>query len=66
MEQLNGMPTWLIPTIIIAAIWDAIWKLIALWQSAQRKQLTWFILLGIINSVGLLPIIYLLMHRYKN
>jgi TRAP-type mannitol/chloroaromatic compound transport system permease small subunit len=66
MEHLNGMPSWLIPAIIIAAVWDAIWRLIALWKSAQRKQLTWFIFLGIVNSVGLLPIIYLLMHRDKD
>ncbi len=45
--------------LITIAIWDVIWKLIALWKSARKSQLTWFIILAIINSVGILPILYI-------
>jgi hypothetical protein len=36
---------WLlfIVLIVLLAIWDGIWKLIALWKSARHGQLAWFI-----------------------
>ena len=45
--------------IIILAIWDGIWKLIALWKSARHNQLAWFICLAIFNTIGILPILYI-------
>jgi uncharacterized membrane protein len=49
-----------IVVIIFLAIWDGIWKLIALWKSARNNQLAWFICLAIFNTVGILPILYIL------
>jgi hypothetical protein len=46
--------------ILLLAIWDGVWKLIALWKSARRDQLAWFICLAIFNTIGILPILYLL------
>ena len=42
---------------------DLVLKGFALWKSAQRKQTWWFIALLIINSAGILPAIYLFMHK---
>lgn len=50
----------LITVIVLLAIWDGIWKLIALWKSARHNQLAWFICLAIFNTAGILPIIYIL------
>lgn len=47
--------------IILAAIWDGIWKLFALWKSARNNQLPWFICLAIFNTIGILPILYILL-----
>ncbi len=56
----------LVLVIIIAlAIWETVWKLIALWKSARKNQLTWFIVIAVFNTLGILPIIYLLLHRKK-
>jgi predicted permease len=49
-----------ISVIVVLAIWDGIWKLIALWKSARNDQLAWFICLAIFNTVGVLPILYIL------
>ena len=49
-----------ITTIILLAIWDGVWKLIALWKSARHDQLAWFICLAIFNTAGILPILYIL------
>ncbi len=39
--------------------WEIFWKGLALWHSGRRGQATWFIVLIIVNTVGILPIIYL-------
>jgi hypothetical protein len=46
--------------IVLLAIWDGVWKLIALWKSARHNQLAWFICLAIFNTAGILPILYIL------
>jgi len=58
MEQL--FPNALIGLIVIPiAIWDGVWKAIALWKSARNNHLAWFICLAIFNTIGILPIIYI-------
>lgn len=52
---------WLIPLVI----WDAAWKGIGLWKSAKNNQMKWFIAMFILNTVGLLPIIYLKFFQKK-
>ena len=49
--------------LILVALWDGVWKLIALWKSARHNQLAWFICLAIFNTVGLLPILYILLFQ---
>lgn len=44
--------------------WELIWKALALWKSARKNELVWFICIIAINSVGLLPITYLLYDRF--
>jgi len=46
--------------IILLAIWDGVWKLIAMWKSARHNQLAWYVCLAIFNTVGILPILYIL------
>ena len=46
------------PWIYVVMAWDAVWRGIALWKSGRNNQLTWFIFLFIVNSAGILPIIY--------
>lgn len=47
---------WII-TLIVA--WSIAWKAIAAWHAARNNQLGWFIALFVVNTVGLLEIIYL-------
>lgn len=53
----------IIAAIVVVAIWDGIWKLIALWKSARHNQLAWFICLAIFNTAGVLPILYILLFQ---
>jgi predicted permease len=66
MDNLILKYSWLIILIIIFAVWDGIWKLIALWKSARNNQLGWFICLAIFNTIGILPIIYIVTHKAQN
>lgn len=42
---------------------DLVLKGFALWKSAKKEQNVWFIALLIVNSMGILPLIYLLLNR---
>ena len=44
---------------LIFAIWTLFWKGLALWKSAGEKDKIWFILLLVINTLGILDIIYI-------
>lgn len=47
------------PILIILLFWSIFWKGFALWRAARRGDRAWFIALLIINTVGILEIIYL-------
>jgi len=51
-----GISIWLLVVIII---WSYFWKLLALWKSARKGSVAWFILLALINTVGILEILYI-------
>ena len=57
---------WFIPIIIIVGIWDCVWKLIAMWKAGRNNHLAWFICIAIFNTIGILPIIYILIQRKNN
>jgi len=50
------------PWLYLLLVWDMVWRGIALWKAGRNKHLTWFIFLFIVNSIGILPIIYLIIH----
>lgn len=52
---------WVLPILI----WEVVWKAIAMWKSARNNHLVWFILVLVINSFGILPIIYLMFFQKK-
>lgn len=45
--------------LIVLVVWSLIWKGFALWRAASRGDKVWFIVLMILNTVGLLEILYL-------
>jgi hypothetical protein len=45
--------------IVVLVIWTIIWKGLALWRAAEKRSKPWFIVMLILNTVGILEIIYL-------
>ncbi len=41
-------------------VWSLIWKGLALWHAARRGEKIWYVALLLINTAGLLEIVYLL------
>ena len=54
---------WFAPIILFCVIWDATWKLIGMWKAGRNNELVWFICIAIFNTMGILPIIYILLHK---
>ena len=50
----------------LVAIWSLVWKGLALWKAARRAENIWFIVLLIINTVGILDILYLYVFSKKH
>lgn len=57
-------PTFL-SILIVLVIWEMVWKGLALWKAGKNKDLIWFILILILNTAGILPIIYLIYSNNK-
>jgi hypothetical protein len=55
----------LIPVILILGVWELIWKGIALWKCGRNNQLAWFVSILILNTAGILPILYILFFQNK-
>lgn len=47
------------PYLIAIMLWSLFWKGLALWHSSRRKEPIWFVVLLIVNTAGILEIVYL-------
>ena len=65
MLNISEREAWMIVLCIWLAIRDLIRKWIALYKAWQKSDATWFILIFIFNTCGILPIIYLILNRDK-
>ena len=58
---------WFIGFILVFAIfWSLIWKGLALWKAARQGSKKWFVALLIINTLGILEILYLYVFSKKD
>ncbi len=46
-------------SFFLLLIWSLFWKGLALWKAAQRREKIWFLVLLVVNTVGILEILYL-------
>ena len=62
MEQYFIQNSWLFVPLLI---WTIPWGGVALWKAARNDSKPWFIALLLINTVGLLEIIYIFYFSHK-
>jgi len=45
--------------VVVIAVWSLVWKGLALWKSSKKNQPIWFVVLLVVNTVGILEILYI-------
>ena len=48
-----------ITSLTVLIIWELFWKGLALWKAAKRNDKIWYIVLLVLNTAGLLEILYI-------
>jgi methionyl-tRNA synthetase len=51
--------------IILAILWTLPWKGVALWKAARNQSVVWFIAIFILNTLGIVEIIYIFFFSEK-
>lgn len=70
MGGWSGGPDWLfanwpvlaavlMPIFIVVVLWSVVWKGLALWHSGRRGDAWWFVIMLVVNTLGILEIVYL-------
>ncbi len=62
MEQFLIQNSWI---IVLAGLWTLPWKGVALWKAARNNHKGWFVALLLINTLGLLEILYIFVFGKK-
>lgn len=56
MQEIFNQYPWL---IAVLQLWTVPWKGIALWVAARRENKVWFVALLVVQTLGILEIIYI-------
>lgn len=51
--------------LAVVAIWSLVWKGLALWKAARLGSKWWFVILLVVNTLGILDILYLYIFSKK-
>lgn len=51
---------------VLVMLWSLVWKGMALWKAAQKGDKVWFVVLLVVNTVGILDILYLYVFSKKS
>lgn len=51
--------------IALVILWSLVWKGLALWKAARNGSKPWFIVLLVVNTVGILDILYIYVFSRK-
>ncbi len=56
MENISRELLWF---LALAAAWTIPWKGVALWKAARREDRWWFVALLVVNTLGILEMLYI-------
>jgi hypothetical protein len=52
--------------LVVLVLWTIVWKGMALWKAARQESKVWFVVLLLVNTVGILDILYLYVFSKKS
>ncbi len=50
---------FMMSTLLLVVLWSIFWKGLALWHAAKRNEAGWFVAILLVNTIGILEMIYL-------
>lgn len=56
---MNIDPIFITILMVVAVAWTLPWKAVALWKAARTGSKVWFVALLLINTIGILEILYI-------
>lgn len=56
---------WAVPLLVFLVLWSSVWKGFALYRAGRVQQPVWFVVLMILNTAGILEILYLFVFSKK-
>jgi hypothetical protein len=56
MAQSFGLPLW---AFYLVLFWSLFWKATAMWKAGRLNKPVWFIILLLVNTFGILEILYI-------
>ncbi len=59
IEKMNNQNPGLLLLIYFLYVWSLAWKGVALWRASKSEQRNWFIALLVLNTAGILDLVYL-------
>lgn len=64
-QALLTQQLWVIPSIAVYVAWTLVWKGLALYRAGANRSVPWFVVLLIVNTFGILEILYLVVFSKK-
>ena len=58
-NSISDLSTGNIILILVIILWVLPWKIYSLWTASKNNHRTWFVILVIVNTFGILEIIYI-------
>ena len=65
MDYSSSTVLWTSWWFVLLIIWSIIWKGIALWKAGRANQMAWFIVMFLLNTAGILEILYIFVFGKK-
>lgn len=65
MQQFFGNEAWVGILVAAVTLWSLPWKGIAMWRAARASDKKWFAALLILNTAGILDILYIYVFSVK-
>lgn len=59
MEQYFIADQWIRWIILLAVLWTLPWKGVALWKAVKNNSKWWFVIILVVNTLGILEILYI-------
>jgi hypothetical protein len=61
-----GLGTFIGGLLVPLVLWSLVWKGWALWKAARAGSKVWFVVLLVVNTVGVLEILYIFLFSKSN